>query len=267
MHRHAGAVVSLLVALSTVAPTSSSAQAGASSDPRAVSFAQKAIPTLTGGASITDVTLIGTATWIAGSDTETGNATLKALGTGESRMDLALSGGTRSEVRDASTGIPLGQWTAPNSSNFFAPHNCLTDPVWFFPALSSLAGGQNVAFIYVGQETRNGAVVQHLKSYSTNQSVPLPSQTPSAQQLSTMDFYLDANTLLPSAIVFNSHPDSDPTTNIPIEIDFSNYQAIGGVMVPMRIQRYLQGTLAVDVTVSAAAFNTGLQLSNFAISQ
>ena len=120
--------------------------------------------------------------------------------------------------------------------------------------------------LYIGQETRNGVKVQHIQSYST-QSLQLPHPMPSVQQLSTMDFYLDADTLLPSAIVFNSHPDNDPVTNIPVEIRFSNYQPFGGVMVPLHIQRYWQGTLAVDLVISNATFNTGLSLSSFAISQ
>ncbi|HKH97613.1 MAG TPA: hypothetical protein VJ999_00780 [Candidatus Sulfotelmatobacter sp.] len=254
--------VSLL--LSTVLVVAQNASA---SDPLAVSLAQKSFAALTGGLPIADVTLTGAVTWTAGSDTETGTATLEALGMDESRMDLVLSGGSRSEIRDVSTGTPLGQWTASNnSSDFFALQNCFTDPVWFFPALGSLSGGQTIVLVYIGQETRNGATVQHIRSYST-QSPGLPPPLPSVQQLSTMDFYLDAATLLPSAIVFNSHPDSDPFTNIRVEIDFSNYQAIGGVMVPLHIQRYWQGTLAVDLAITGATFNTGLSLSNFTISQ
>ena len=239
----------------------------AQSDPQALAYAAQSITAMTGGTPISDATLTGTVTWIAGSDTDTGTGSLKALGTGESRMDLALGSGTRSEIRDASTGSALGQWTAPNnSSGLFAFQNCFTDAVWFFPALSSLAAGPNVVLIYVGQETRNGVAVQHLRSY-VNQADPLPPPLPSAQQLSTMDFYLDAATFLPVAILFNSHPDSDPSTNISVEIDFSNYQALGGVTVPLHVQRYVQGSLEVDLSLSSAAFNTGLSQSNFAISQ
>ena len=93
---------------------------------------------------------------------------------------------------------------------------------------------------------------------------PAPSTPPGN---STMDFYLDAATLLPSAVVFNAHPDNDPGTNIPVEIDFSNYQAISGIAVPLHIQKYLQGSLVTDLVISNAVFNTGLPLSTFAISQ
>jgi hypothetical protein len=202
-------------------------------------------------------------TW-SGSDT--GTATLRALGTGESRIDLVLTSGTRTEIRDAQTGAPLGEWINPNgASGIFAYQNCFTDAVWFFPALGSLAGGPNVVLSYVGQETRGGIAVQHIRSYvyqSNSPSFPGP-KTP--QQLSTMDLFLDATTLLPLAVTYSSHPDDDANRNLPVEIDFSSYQTMSGVAVPTRIQRYLQGTLIVDLTVSAASFNTGMSLSDFTI--
>jgi len=217
---------------------------------------------LIGSNSIGDVTLTGSVNW-SGSDT--GTATLMALGTGESRMDLALGSGTRTEIRDAQTGTQLGKWVNPdNSSGRYASQNCWTYAVWFFPALGSLAAGPNAVLSYIGLETRNGAPVQHIQSYIYQANWP-SGVTPSAQQLSTMDFYLDATTSLPVAIIFNAHPDSDASSNISVEADFSNYQSISGVAVPMHIQRYQQGALMVDLIVTGAAFNTGLSLSTFAV--
>ena len=79
-------------------------------DPQAVVLATKAVAALTNGVPVTDVTLTGTATWTAGSDVEKGTVTLKARGTAQSRMDLALSGGNRSEIRATSNGFPQGAW-------------------------------------------------------------------------------------------------------------------------------------------------------------
>jgi len=235
------------------------------SDPQALAYASQSIAAMTGGNPISDVTFNGSVTWTAGSDAETGTVLLRALGTTESRMDLSLTSGNRSEIRDASTGTALGQWLAPNnSSGYFATQNCFTDAVWFFPVLGSLSAGPSVVLSYLGQTTWNGANVQHIQSY-VNQSVQLPPPMPSVQQLSTIDFYLDAGTLLPTAMVFNAHPDGDPTTNIPVEIDFSSYVPISGMTVPGHIQRYWQGTLSVDMLVSSAFFNTGLSLQLFAI--
>jgi hypothetical protein len=249
-----------------VLPYSSSAQNQIpTSNPQALAFAAQAITALKGGASVSDVTLTGTATWTAGSDGETGSATFQALGNGESRMDVALPSGSRTEIRDASTGTGKGKWVAQSgASGMLAPHNCLTDAVWFFPSLGSLAGSTNLIFSYIGLESRNGTNVQHIQSY-VYQSNLVQGSGATLQQLSTMDFYLDATTLLPSAISFNVHPDNDATSNIPVEIDFSNYQVTSGLMIPMHIQKHMQDQLLIDATVSNVAFNTGLTLSTFNI--
>jgi hypothetical protein len=249
------------ICFTLLGPSFGAAEPSTNTNP--VTLAAQSIVALTGGNPLTDVTLTGQATWIAGSDTETGTATLLAVGTGESRMDLILSSGTRTEIRDAQTGVRLGEWIAQTgTTGMFARHNCQTDAVWFFPALTSLSGGTNVVFSYVGAVTRNGENVQHIQGTvyqtSSNSSIPL-------LQLSVMDFYLDATTLLPSAITFNAHPDNNMLGNIPIEIDFSNYEVINGFNVPMHIQKYMQGTLAIDLTLSGSTFNTGVSLSNFVI--
>jgi hypothetical protein len=252
------AVAMLLIALSCC---TAFAQNPPASDPQALAYAAQSIAAISGSISISDVTLTGSVTW-GGSDT--GTATLRALGTAESRMDLALTGGTRTEIRDAQTGAQLGQWFAPdNASGNFASQNCSTDAVWFFPVLGSLAAGPNVVLSYLGPQTWNGQSVQQIQSYIYQ---PNPGGlVPSPQQLSTMNFYLDATTLLPVAVTFNAHPDNDATTNLLIEVDFSNYQTVGGVLVPMHIQRYQQGNLMVDVALTGASFNTGLSLSTFAV--
>ena len=232
------------------------------SNPQALSLATQSITALTGGTNISDVTLTGSVTW-NGPGADTGTATLMALATGESRVDLILTGGTRTEIRDAQTGVPLGQWINPgNISGQFASQNCWTDAVWFFPALGSLAVGPNVVLSYIGLEVKNGTSVQHIQSYVYQSG---QSQSPTPQQLSTMDFYLDTNTLLPVASTFNAHPDNDTSTNLLIEIDFSNYQNVSGASVPMHIQKYSQGNVMLDVAVSNVSLNSGLQLSTFTI--
>jgi len=196
-----------------------SAQNPPQSDPQAVSLASQAMAALTNGVAVSDVTLTGNATWIAGSDNETGPATLKAKGGSKSRVDLALSGGSRSELRGNFARAPQGEWIGPDgTSHSYAAYNCWTDPSWFFLPLSSLASANtnsNLILTYVGQERRNRSAVQHLRSY-----LYLPTQ-PLAQQSSTMDFYLDSASLLPVALAFNVHPDDDATVNLPVEMTFT----------------------------------------------
>lgn len=249
----------VIVPLVAIACSAVFAQTQPPSDPQALSYAAQSIAAMVGSVSISDVTLGGTVTW-NGSDT--GTAALRALGTRESRTDLSLSNGTRTEIRDAQTGTQQGEWINPNStSGKFAFQNCQVDAVWFFPVLGSLAAGPKVVLSYIGLETRNGESVEHIQSY-VYQPNPV---APSRQLLSTMDFYLDATTLLPAAMTFNAYPDNNTTANLLVEVDFSNYQSLSGVLIPMHIQKYQQGNLMVDVVVTGASFNSGLSLSIFAI--
>lgn len=262
MRAFAPALLALLLSPLAVAQ-SGPAPASATSDPQAIALANKALLALTGTTQIADATVTGTATRTAGSDVETGTATLKALGTGESRLDLNLPNGTRSEVRNLTNGHG-GSWAGSDGvAHAMANHNCLTDAAWFFPAFSVLsqASSPNVLVAYIGQETRSGVAVQHLHFMTQVPSFADPSGL--VQRLGAEDIYLDASSSLPVALVFNAHADNDALTNIPVEIDFSNYQAVSGVTVPFRIQEFFNGTLFLDITVQSVTLNSGLTDSVF----
>jgi hypothetical protein len=234
----------------------------ATQNPQAVALATNSIAVLSGTVQVADVTLTGTATRVAGSDTGSGTVTLKALGTSNSRMDLSLSDGTFSEMRTAQSGAPQGQWLATNGSyNNMATHNCFTDAAWFFPALSILSqlSNPNLIATYVGPETKAGVGVYHLRLSIQSPTDP----TGLLQQLSTEDVYLSASTYLPVALVFQTHPDNDALTNILVEIDFSDYQAVNGVQIPFSIQKFLNGSLHLEITIQSATLNSGLAVSAF----
>jgi hypothetical protein len=234
----------------------------ATRNPQAVALATNSVARLSGSVQIADITLSGTATRIAGSDTGSGTITLKALGTSNSRMDLSLSDGTFSEIRTAQTGTPQGQWLAASGSyNNVAAHNCMTDAAWFFPSLSVLSqlSNPNLVATYIGPETKAGVGVYHLRLSIQSPTDP----TGLLQQLSAEDVYLNASTYLPVALVFQTHPDTDALTNILVEVDFSNYQSINGVLIPFSIQKFLNGSLFLDITIQSAVLNSGLAQSVF----
>ncbi len=255
MYRLAVAVSLLISAVCAVG------QNPQSSDLFAVSLAQKSVAALTGGLPVGDVTLNASVISILGSDNETGTGTFTAKGLSESRVGLNLSGGTRSEVRNRANGGPAGAWARNGgASTPFDVHNTLTDAAWFFPALSSLTqtANPNVVFKYIGQEQHSGVNTQHIQIFQAP-----PAGIASVQRLSTTEVYLDAATLLPVAMAFKVHPDKDMNTDIPAEILFANYRAVNGIQVPFHFQRMLNGGVILDVTVTSAALNTGLQDSSF----
>jgi hypothetical protein len=244
----------------------SSAQTNSVSDPQALALAAKSIAAITAGNPVSDISLAGNVTWFAGSDTETGTATLEAKGVNESRVDLILSGEQRQEIRNNSSGVPQGTETGiDGTTQPSAQHNCWTDPVWFFSGLSSLTETSNRNFIFsnLGQEQQNGVSVQHLRVYQLLGSKP--KDIGIVQHLSAMDFYLDPTSFLPLIVRFNVHPDDDMNLDIRTEVRFGDYRSVNKILVPFRIQRLLNGSLLFDVTVATAQVNTGLSDTTFSI--
>jgi hypothetical protein len=238
------------------------AQAQTTSDPRALALAAQSIAALTGGTRIGDATMTASGSWLKGNSYETASATLTAKGTTESRVETRFGGGTRLDIRSGIAGAPQGKWSDANgSSNSYAVHNCWTDPVWFFPALTSLANFANPKYVfsYVGNETWNGLSTLHLRVHQQSQSFK------EVSRLSTMDFYLDPSTHLPLGIGFDTHSDKDMSRDIASEILFADYRRIEGVYVPFHIQRLQSGAVLLDITLTSAMFNSGVPENIFSI--
>ncbi len=256
MRRLAIALLFSSVVVCASSQTTSQTQPTPTSDAQAVSLAQQSIAALTGGASIGDVTLNANAISILGSDNETGTGVFEAKGIGESRIDLSLSGGRRSDIRNTTNGIPSGAWEKNGSSATpYAQHNCWTDAVWFFSALSSLSqtANPNFVFKYIGQEQHGGISVQHVKIFQIGSN-----DGGTLQTLTATDFYLNLISGLPVAAAFSSHPDDNMNVNIPAEVGFADYQLVNGVQVPFHFQEMVNGGVILNVTVTSVNFNTGL---------
>ena len=239
--------------------------AAVTKDPTAVGLATRSLAALTGASQIADVTLTGTAMRIIGSDTGSGTVTLKALGTSSSRMDLNLADGNFSEIRTSPNGAPQGQWLARGGVyNPIATHNCFTDAAWFFPALTVLSqeSNPNLSITYFGQETKNGVSVQHLQFALTVQRRFLVLVIRCSRSAPLTCTWIRPRCYR-SRSLSNTHPDNNSLLNIPVEVDFSNYQSVNGIQVPYHIQKYLNGSLLLDMTIQTAALNSGLTVSAF----
>jgi hypothetical protein len=242
----------------------SAAQQAAGPKAQAAALLQSASAALCGGQNLTDVTLSGTARRIAGSDDETGAATLKALAIGASRIDLSLPSGQYSEIKNTSGNPTTGSWSGPNGISYaIAVHNLVTEPAWFFPDFTVARGllGSTYSATYVGHETWNSTAVEHVVIYQ--QSAASSSIPGIVQHLSQQDLYLDSSTFLPVAMTFNVHPDNITTEDIPLTIGFSDYRVVNGAQVPFHVQKYMNNGLILDLQFQSAALNTGLSTSSF----
>jgi hypothetical protein len=227
---------------------------------------QQSLAALVGNTLLTDVTLSGSARRIAGSDDETGTATLKANFNGSARLDFVFPSGPSSEVSNLSAGA-AGSWSGPDTASHpIAFHNLLAEQAWFSPAIaiSRRLGSSGYTATYIGREVLDEQTVEHI---SVLQAAPLRSPPDAAtfEHLSQVDFYLDSATLLPVSISFNIHPDNNALQDIPVEVRFSDYRLVSGSRIPFHIQKFINGTLALDLQIQAATINSGLSASAFNI--
>src|SRR5437764_14762751 len=100
---------SLLILCSLLAAAQTATQL-TTSDAFAISLAQKSIAALSSGAPIIDVTLNANVISVLGSENSAGTGTFEAKGSRQTRVDLRLAGGTRSDVRNFTAGFPGGAW-------------------------------------------------------------------------------------------------------------------------------------------------------------
>jgi len=257
------AIARLLLSLgfSVLLAISSAPQQPPQRDPAALTLAKLSVQAILGNQSLTDATLQGTANYSAGSDQESGAFTLEVKGNQESKLVLNLSGGTRQEIRQVQAGAWVG---LDGQKRAMALHNCLIDASSLLPVftLQAALANPNIAAVYFGQATVNGVTADHLQ-FSQVVAGQGQKMTTEIQQLSTMEIYLDASSHVPLAVGFSIHPDDNLRLSVPAEIRFSGYQQLGGIQVPTRVQKFLQGTLTLDLAVQSIATNSGIPDSDF----
>jgi hypothetical protein len=260
-------VVCLAAAFSIFAFLSAAAQSPVASNPQALQILQQSLAALSPNIAVRDVTLSGSAHYIVGSDDETGTAVLKATALGDSRIDLNLNSGPRSEVYNLSASTPTGQWSDQGSTPKPIPyHNLLTEPGWFSPvtAISRRLNGGAFLASYIGVETLDSQSVQHVVVTQLPPTFATTFQL--FQHLAQVDLYIDSSTFLPVALSFNTHPDDNELLDLPIEVRYSDYRPVSGEQVPFHIQKFLNNVLILEIQLDSATVNTGLSSTTFSVS-
>ena len=262
--------IAFLFALSACVQGFALAQLGATpaKDSTAVQLAISALNAMTPSLALNDITLSGQVTRTVGSDSESGTATLDALSSGEASLTYSVVGEQHAEITNPSSD-PRGAWSGADGAwHRMVLHNTWTPAAWFAPALVLIAAlsDSQLALENLGATSLDGEVVEHLRSWRVLPSISgSPADLALIQSLSIVDIYLDATTNLPVALDFNLHPDSNAGADIPVEIRYSNWQKSSGALMPFHIQKFFNGSLLDDISVSSATVNSGLSSSSFTI--
>ena len=229
-----------------------------------------------GGGAIRDISMSGTVRHIAGSTDETGQVNFMAMATGEARIELDLASGTIIEVYSRGSHGLIGEWSGADKKTHPIPyHNLQVDPAWFCPSLILQRMGPNTpgkSLTAPGQTSIRGRVLEHLSS--SQQLVNTPGALrPSAQMLaasvaaSQLDVYLDPTSLQPVEVDYATHADNNVNQSLPVKILYADYRLVDGVQLPFRIQKFLNGSLILDLQLQEATINTGLAANSFIVSE
>jgi hypothetical protein len=207
------------------------------------------------GIQVGSVQLNGTIERYAGSATESGTVILTANADGTDQMQMNLSSGMRSESQTAIGVNRSCQWSGLDSvvHDSTGP-TCWPALIWFLPQLSLQPGKLPVLLGTIDggiQTTSNGTleVLQNYviaSSFSKNSAAALQ-----IQKLSTTLLLVDPQSMLPKALDYTLLSESGSAV-ISVEIRFSNYQRLAGLMLPTHIERYLNGGLELAMDISQA---------------
>ncbi len=211
-----------------------------------------------GGKLVQRVQLTGSATLQSGSLQDSGSATLTASADGSWQIQLALAeSGQRTESRTAGARENECQWSGNDGVAHEATGSCFVTVVWFLPqiTLQSALASPGLSTSDLGsQQTTDGVrrVIQNQLVGGVGKSKASVAASTLAQQQSTSSLALDSVTAVPLALRFNVLSDSG-TQQIAIEIRYSNYKTLSGLLVPTHIERYLNGSLELTLDVTQAS--------------
>lgn len=213
-------------------------------------ISQQAKAAFTSQLTISNVTLDGTFVSVEGSLQQNGNAHLVVGSDGTYSVSLTKSSGAAGEARSETDAGVSCTWMDPGGiSHPVDSFNCQT-PAWFLPELPVLLSSEANPEWTLSAQTDVGSS-PHLQFAYNGPDTGGQSQSPGI----ALDLELSSATLLPNKASFCLHPDGQNYTNIPVQIIYQNYQRVNGVAIPFRIQRFVNGTLVLDITISSASVN------------
>ncbi|HEV3481438.1 MAG TPA: hypothetical protein VGR97_03830 [Candidatus Acidoferrales bacterium] len=229
-------------------------------DPQAMLVLQAAIKAMGGGAP-SDSAATGSVNATVGSESQDGTVQIFTRATDQSSEAVSLPNLSQTTI--------YSHWMAGQVDGSTAQQQ-LTDQLaatsqtalYPLPLLVGTLNNPDASLQYVGQETVDDAVTQHIRFWNTFASKPhlLP-----LAPFSLHDVWIDTSTGLPVKISFTQQAAAGRAFKTLVELNFSNYQQTSGFAYPYTIKKSLNGTPWLTISIQSVSFNTGLQYSQFQV--
>ncbi len=204
---------------------------------------------------VSTVKLTGQVIWHSGASEDAGPITLMAGSDGSQSFTAQLASmGARTENQTAiGAGMSCAWARSDNAEHNSDDASCQKSVPWALPALALQLAKIPAAAGYtdLGSATLNGTAYRHLQGQLVFANLPAKRLKQSVAE-STMDAYVDPQTFDLGVLRYQVHADDNPALTIQVEIRYGRVTAVNGVRIPFLIQRYINGTLQLEIVVSSA---------------
>jgi hypothetical protein len=232
-------------------------------DPQAVAVLTQSLNAAGGASAISavqDYTGVGNITYNWAGAQVQASATVESMGVTTFRVDSSLSNGTRTWAVDGLSGVLIAPDGTRQPSSFY---NLATTGSLTLPALrvASILQSTATSIAYVGQVTINGNTAYQIHCVlPANSSAP---PAPSLPAFGAFDLFIDSTSFLVDSLQETAYSDANFQISFTHEIDYSNYQTVGGLAAPFGITETVGGQQTWSISLSSLSFNSGLTESVF----
>ena len=207
-----------------------------------------------------DSSATGTVTVVEGSTIQSGSIQILTLGASQTSETLTLRDGQRTVIYSNGDAKEItGSESANPPLELIVSEQCPDFPL---PLLLSALNNPDDAFRYIGQETLNGSSVQHVQFWNSFASKP---RLQKLAPFSLKDIWFDASSSLPLKLSYSRRAGGGLIPSIPVEVSFSNYTKVSGVLYSFQINKSFNGTPWETITIQSVSFNTGLTDAQFQV--
>jgi hypothetical protein len=175
------------------------------------------------------------------------------------RMETDTPGGSSVVIYAEGDGFQVIE----GKKSIIRTHNSAGRRLEFFPLLNlaELMRGSKASVELGDVTTFDGKAVYQIKAAHGFDGDPTSSAILS--KASRVEFFIDQQTLLPVAIRYYVHPDSDTRIDWPMEIRFSDYRPANGALFPFSATQSFKGRIIAQLKINSITTNQNLLDSMF----
>ena len=228
-------------------------------DLQAVAILQQSIAAMAQNVP-SDSSATGTVTIVEGSSTDSGTTQILTRGADQTAETITLGSGQRAVIYSNGDAKEIsGNQSTNPPLEIIVIDQCPDFPL---PLVVSLLNNADEELRYIGQEVLDRASVQHIQVSNSFASRP---RLKKLAPFSVRDIWFDAKSGLPQKVAYSRRWGGGATPAIPIEVFFSNYTNVAGILYPFQINKSGNGTPWQTITIQRVAFNTGLADAQFQV--